>query len=599
MSKNKTVWNKEVFSDTYKTDNHNDENFQTMNMIYKIKNIKKNKKPKLENYKGIEPLVNIHDLNIDGDTEADTNVNADQSNTIIEGLKPNVSADDPNFLGLPDRDFDGVDTPSSKDSSNDPRIILINNIDKIFKRIDKFNYDKAYIFARAFSGGKPEINDVNVLKKYIGWFETIMLSYFACYNWFFLMYYRYNHNDNVDAELLGYRFKTPMLDTYELQNQCFIRKDFWGMVYKFINYFFIYSLMFVEYLQNIMMEKIPNISQILFNLKGCFVVVFLMMLYFFQYYTSWFFNFLKDILTGNTNNFMVGIMFFILILGYFFGTYNYGYVTKTPGFTFHTFAEFFMSFPFSLITGFLRFIVIMVISVPIGGFLCVCYILYQSLFGILFNVGILDFFGFAATSKSIFQRIQDYIKDNNGSEKTPIKNFLNLTIDKFLYSNILNIAFFVMFILAIIDYNTANHIKNSNLKLNLNAITIILIIIFFTIIASKIYEDFKINIIEIPTLEKNEEEEDLGLFEEINKLVKEVSSELIKPIIEQAGPLINETTAVIKNVNAIAENAENTMNETTSGIASISNTTDLLQNPDKAYSENGSGLSGMSGYSNS
>jgi uncharacterized membrane protein YesL len=172
----------------------------------------------------------------------------------------------------------------------------------------------------------------------------------------------------------------------------------------------------------------------------------------------------------------------------------------------------------------------MVISVPIGGFLCVCYILYQSLFGILFNVGILDFFGFAATSKSIFQRIQDYIKDNNRSEKTPIKNFLNLTIDKFLYSNILNIAFFVMFILAIIDYNTANNIKNSNLKLNLNAITIILIIIFFTIIASKIYEDFKINIIEIPTLEKNEEE--LGLIEEINKLVKGVSSELIKPIIE-------------------------------------------------------------------
>jgi hypothetical protein len=153
-----------------------------------------------------------------------------------------------------------------------------------------------------------------------------------------------------------------------------------------------------------------------------------------------------------------------------------------------------------------------------------------------------------------------------------------------------------MFILAIIDYNTANNIKNSNLKLNLNAITIILIIIFFTIIASKIYEDFKINIIEIPTLEKNEEE-DLGLFEEINKLVKEVSSELIKPIIEEAGPLINETTAVIKNVNTIAENAENTMNETISGIGSISNTTDLLQNPDKAYSENGAGMFGMSGLS--
>ena len=114
---------------------------------------------------------------------------------IIEGLKSRVTTDDPNFLGLPDKDFDGVDKPSKKDNSKDPRVMLSNFIDNIFKKIDKFNYNKAYLFARAFSGTKPEKSDVMVVKKYIGWFETILLSYFACYNWFFLMYYRYNHND--------------------------------------------------------------------------------------------------------------------------------------------------------------------------------------------------------------------------------------------------------------------------------------------------------------------------------------------------------------------------------------------------------------------
>jgi hypothetical protein len=583
MSNEKTVWNKELFSDTYETEKHNDDNFQTMNMIYKIEKINKakkvnnqknyqknkNKLSKMENYKGIEPLVNIHD------------VNDDEPTPIIEGLKPRVTADDPNFLGLPDKDFDGIDTPSSRDNSKDPRYALINFIDNIFKKIDKFNYHKAYIFARAFSGGKPDRNDVNVLKKYIGWFETILISYFACYNWFFLMYYRYSHNDNVEPELLGQRYKTPILDTYDFQNQCFIRKDFSGMVYRFINYFFIYSLMFMEFLQNIMMEKIPKISAILFNLKGCFVVVFLLMLCFFQYYTRWLLNFLKDILTGNTKNLFVGLMFFLLLLGYFCGTYTYGYLEKTPGYTFHTFADFFMSFPFSLITAFLRFIVLMIVSVPIAGILCTFYIVYQSMFGILFNVGIFEFLGLSFASKTIFQKINEYIKDNNRSKKSPVKNFFNLAIDKFIYSNILNIAFFVMFIFAIIDYNTANHIKNSNLKINLNAITVTLIIIFFTVIAAQIYEEFKINVVEIPTLEKNVDEEDNGLIEELRNIITDVSKEMLEPILKEAGPLINETAQVVKNVNTIAENAENTLKETTSGISSA---TDTFNDAGKEYS---------------
>jgi hypothetical protein len=577
MSNEKTIWNNSLFSDRYKTQSNSDENFQTMNMIYKIKKIKKNKKPKMENYKGIEPLQNINDVEKDQEKEIN-------NEPIIEGLKSRVTTDDPNFLGLPDKDFDGVDTPSKKDNSKDPRVILSNFIDNIFKKIDNFNYNKAYLFARAFSGTKPEKSDVMVVKKYIGWFETILLSYFACYNWFFLMYYRYNHNDNVEPELLGHRYKTPILDTYDFQNKSFSRIDFWGMIYKFINYFFIYCLMFVEYLQNIMMEKIPNICKIIFNLKGCFIIVFIIMLFFIQYCSKWLFTFLKDILKGNTNNIVIGMMFFILILGYFFGTYNFGYIVKTPGYTFHSFADFFMGLPFSLITAFMRFIFIMLTSVPIGGILCVFYILYQSFFGILFNVGITSIFGITSNQKNIFEKINEFIKDNNESKKSPIKNVLNFTVDRFLYSNVLSITFMIIFICAIADYVKPKFIKNDNLRFNLIIITISFILFFIYIISRQIYLDFNDNINPIPTSEKNEET--LGFFAEINKLVSDLSEEILKPIIEKAEPLVEQATKTIEIANNIGESANNFVNETTNTIKSVSETSKTFKNAAKAYTDN-------------
>jgi len=577
MSNEKTIWNNSLFSDRYKTQSNSDENFQTMNMIYKIKKIKKNKKPKMENYKGIEPLQNINDVEKD-------QVKKENNNPIIEGLKGHVSTDDPNFLGLPDKDFDGVDKPSKKDNSKDPRVMLSNFIDNIFKKIDKFNYNKAYLFARAFSGTKPERSDVMVVKKYIGWFETILLSYFACYNWFFLMYYRYNHNDNVEPELLGHRYKTPILDTYDFQNKSFSRIDFWGMIYKFINYFFIYCLMFVEYLQNIMMEKIPNICKIIFNLKGCFIVVFILMVFFIQYCSQWLFNFLKDILKGNTDNIIIGMMFFILILGYFFGTYNFGYVVKTPGYTFHSFADFFMGLPFSLVTAFMRFIFIMLTSVPIGGILCVFYILYQSFFGILFNVGITSIFGITSNQKNIFEKINEYIKDNNESKKSPIKNALNFTVDRFLYSNVLSITCMIIFICAIADYVKPKFIKNDNLRFNLIIITISFILFFLYIISRQIYVDFNDNINPIPTSEKDEET--LGFFAEINKLVSDLAEEILKPIIEKAEPLVDEATKTLKIANDIGESANNFVNETTNTIKSVSETGKTFENAAKAYTDN-------------
>ena len=88
------------------------------------------------------------------------------------------------------------------------------------------------------------------------------------------------------------------------------------------------------------------------------------------------------------------------------------------------------------------------------------------------------------------------------------------------------------------DYLEKNNIKNSNLKLNLTAITTILIIIFFTIIASKIYEDFKITEITNPTLDVNEPEFDL--MGQMKILVSDLVKELLKPIIDKSSEVLDK-----------------------------------------------------------
>jgi hypothetical protein len=226
----------------------------------------------------------------------------------------------------------------------------------------------------------------------------------------------------------------------------------------------------------------------------------------------------------------------------------------------------------------------MLTSVPIGGILCVFYILYQSFFGILFNVGITSIFGITSNQKNIFEKINEFIKDNNESKKSPIKNVLNFTVDRFLYSNVLSITFMIIFICAIADYVKPKFIKNDNLRFNLIIITISFILFFIYIISRQIYLDFNDNINPIPTSEKNEET--LGFFAEINKLVSDLAEEILKPIIEKAEPLVNEATKTIEIANNIGESANNFVNETTNTIKSVSETSKTFKNAAKAYTDN-------------
>ena len=547
MENEKSIWNKTIFSET--PDKY-DDNFQIMNMKYKLKNIKKNKK---ENYKNIELLENIYDNsgeNIEGfkankieeqvTTSKDANSNTNgykkknkSAPTVSYGnlKKTKKSKDvDPDFLGLPDKDYDGIDRPD-KGNKDDPRVALIRIVNKIFGVINKFNYKIALAIAKTLSrSGKAEDdigdllrkgsntrkteqntpytnNDVLLIQKYIGFFESILVAFFATYNWFYIMFYYYTESDckNMDCNvkdehgetnkqttndkkndenneilnsLKGTRIKVPKLSSYFIQNEINNRGDFLSIFYSFINIFFIFALAYVEYLQSIMMNVIPKITKKLFNYKGCFIAIFVMLIMFFYYFNSALQNFLVNVLSGNTKDFTIGCMYFFLLLIYFFGNYNIGYLPKTAGYTAQTFLGFVLNPFFGFIMAFMRFIVIMLISVPFGGVACILYMLFNSFFGILFNTGILKYFG-------TFFRINDFIKDNNDPDvnkpKTDedafiykIKSSYNNVIN-FIYKYAIFISYVILLTIAIFDY--FKNIKNYKLKLHLIILSAIFIFI--------------------------------------------------------------------------------------------------------------------------
>ena len=454
---------------------------------------------KKENYKNIEELENIYDIPSSSLPSSPAK--------IVEGLRSKSTNNDldPNFLGLPDKDFDGIDTPD-KGNKDDPRVAVINILNKLYEQINKFNYTIALYIAKILSIAdsnennvgellrkgansrklnqkqKDSKNDILIIQKYVGLFESVLVAFFATYNWFYIMFYYYTNQDKenniVNDEKVGCRVDVPKLSSYYIQEQIHQRADFLSILYAFVNFFFIFALAFVEYLQSFMMKIIPNNLRSILNYKGCFVAIFVLFILFFFNFNVFIYNFLIAVLKGYTKNIVVSLMYFFLLIIYFFGNYNMGFLPKTLNYTVNSFMGFILSPLTSFITAFLRFIIVMLISVPIGALACMLYLLINSLFGIIINVNIFNYF-------TTFFRIHEFIKHNNDPDVNKkddiihkVKSSYNNLID-FVYKYVFFIAYIVILVIAIIDYN--NNITNSQLKFRL--IIFSAIVIFIMLIA--------------------------------------------------------------------------------------------------------------------
>jgi hypothetical protein len=300
-------------------------NFQTMNMIYKIKKIKKKKR--VDNPKKIpfpEVLTNIKNDEPVFDKKVSTK----------EGF------------GFKDDDWEGYDTVKDKFEDiggKDPKQVLIDFINKVYDSTVKYNkklaktitnkISKTEVAKEAGTKVKDEISKFNkslggkeLSKKYnqgdenadekrvynyLCVLEALIFSSFVVNNWYFLMYYN-KGDDGVDKfELFDFSVdKIKRLSNDFLSNK----------ILKYIVLYFIeYALIFPTALEYFLINIFPNYSAKFFNHTFCYIVLFFI-IFFVSYNFAWGLKqFLIDVINFNIFKFkgkknIVPLLMFIAVV---------------------------------------------------------------------------------------------------------------------------------------------------------------------------------------------------------------------------------------------------------------------------------------------
>jgi len=450
-----TKWNREIFSDTNEDfDPTMTENFQVDNMIYKIKKIKKQRqhRKKYEPIQSLDetttpsiPLINLH--------EPFENVREREGLTNFDLCK----------------DYDGVErecqpqdnAEAEKSESFSP------NIKDFFGNIDRFNYNKAKYLAQVLSKNTQTESDVLILKRYIAIFEVVLISYFFAYNLFFVIFYKNEFGISIHETM-------SKIDGSWIKNQSVTNPLFVP-----IDWVFGYAIKFCELLQTLLFRFIPMISYVL-NPAACFIVLFLAIIYISLYFVSGIKDFFLSIAEGDFTNPWVLGFFCILIFNIVtcaFDVFNVNTFTYSMSWI----RNFVLFLPWSILSTIVQFIIIMIVSVPVGCILCALTFVYFSTYIIwhLLYTGEWSRFFF------IFEKIRSFIEKGDKQETSgelsflqKIKYVVNIVSD-FLYNYILYIVYLFVIVFALIDY--LHHIQSSNLKMSLGAISVSLIIFFVSL----------------------------------------------------------------------------------------------------------------------
>jgi hypothetical protein len=261
-------------------------NFQTLDMIQKIKKIKKKRKNN-ENMKKIEF------------PEILTNV--PEKETIVEGFERYKFTDD---------DYDGKDyilDDIGKASVKDPRQYIVDLINYIYNTTVAYNKKIAKYLTASLSNGDPKDSDEKILYNHLCIFEAIIFTSLVVNNWYYLMFYN-NFTDGEKKNLFDFKVNTiKCLDDSSFQNK----------LLKYILLYFIeYALVFPEKLEYLLIKIIPKFTTTVFNHTLCYIFLFFIILYLSYNFASGFKNFLIDTIMVNTKNIIVVFMYIATVILY-------------------------------------------------------------------------------------------------------------------------------------------------------------------------------------------------------------------------------------------------------------------------------------------
>jgi hypothetical protein len=438
-----------------------DAKFQIVNMVEKMKNVKQKKN--IENYKNIRLLQNIYDTNSNSNSRPNTDVKE----------------------GFTDDDYTGLDLVDESRNAANNKNIFVQVIDNWFNTIEKFNHSKAQLIADIFSHKTASSQDVFLIQKYIGIFETIGVSYFVAYNWFFYLFYNiYFDPNDINSNK---QHKRP--EQQEISESVINEASRHNPIFDLWILFGQYIVKYTELFQLFMLSYVPYFFSV-FNYKACFILLFLFFIFILHNLLPIVRNVLIDTFNLNLKNSIVVFMFIILI---FFYAPSAWFPAKSDSSDDQENARMKQQIVFTswhitglyIISIIIRAIIITLVTLPGGIILLAWYILYFSFFGVFFFYGV-----------NIFEAITTYtnmyifIRDGRGKKHSEEEIAKFGIIQKFTYvinmffdvihQYILYIVYLIMALVAAVDYY--NLIDSSSLKTNMLIISFVICIILLSLI---------------------------------------------------------------------------------------------------------------------
>jgi len=359
------------------------DDFQSADMIQKIKKVKKKKNAK--NIKGIEEfdvLSNINTPPSPQPTANPTNTTGEPSMLSMQYIKELIYGKTvegaENYFK--EDEYEGKDNVKSNKTPYDPKQILLNWIESSYKRVHAVNHAIAKTSVNAFSISTEDIalnyksdlptkiklpntaneNDIAIVQNAILSAETIFLTYYITYQWYFLIYYA-KYSDIDVAEL-----SREKVEEWALSNNL-----------DFFYYLFEYALWFPSLLDKLLLHTLPEYTSKYFNGASKFLLLYALCYRVTNSFAESFKQFFVDLLTDATGNTYINLMFAIVFILFIMSMFSFKATPRGLSDKMSTL----MNPVWALIKSLLRFFTTMVISVPAGAIICGIYLVVYSLFG--------------------------------------------------------------------------------------------------------------------------------------------------------------------------------------------------------------------------
>jgi len=409
---------------------------------------KKPKKKRIENFKNIKLLENIHDIPYEEEPQTDK----EGFGTILDDFLPSGWS---NFLNSGTGSGGKVDISQAiTNEAFDIQQYIIQTIRNTHDNILLYEYNIAFYITKYLSFGEFIEDDVNVLKTYITWFITILISMFSVYNWFFISFYRNDVGEKVEnlASELNRRKLIQLSSSMPFLSLCepYIK----------------FSFFFPEMLYKIFAVFIPDFAEKYFSPQVSFILLFYFIIYIFYYLSEQFCTFAEDVLDFNYGNSYIVLFYCVTIILFMVEwvesvTFNFNTISKTPTKVIKKIASIlpFVDIAYYILYA-IYFCIIMLITPFLGSFLTIIFILFISFFSLGFSI--LD----------NIRRIHNFIDDNMKTREhvedptifQSITNIINYVFS-FIYKYVFHSAFLVVLIWSFYDYTY--NIQSDTLKISL------------------------------------------------------------------------------------------------------------------------------------